>query len=50
MAKQIPVPPELQHLIEKREQEADRRKKESAPSPADRRKTADRRRTRRKQG
>jgi hypothetical protein len=26
MGKQIPVPPELQHLIEKREQEADRRR------------------------
>lgn len=28
MAEQLPVPPELEHLIEKREQEEDRRREE----------------------
>jgi hypothetical protein len=50
MAKHIPVPPELQHLIEKRDQEGERRKKPSAPASGERRKKPDRRRSRRKQG
>jgi hypothetical protein len=56
MSKHIPVPPELQHLIEKREQENDRRKTSqpaagntppeapSAPSGSERRQKRDRRR------
>ncbi len=61
MSKHIPVPPELQHLIEKREQETDRRQQKppsgSAP-PADatetdakpERRKRQRRRGRRKRG
>jgi hypothetical protein len=56
MSKNLPVPPELQHLIEKREREDDRRKAKgasrdvgsSAPSTGERRKKVDRRRASRK--
>jgi hypothetical protein len=50
MAKRIPVPQDLEHLIEKRERDGDRRKTKSqdAPesTPAERRKQNDRRRRR----
>jgi hypothetical protein len=60
MAKRLPVPPELEHLVEKRDEEADRRsgerrsreKKlptvEEAANQAERRKSADRRNKRRR--
>lgn len=38
MSERLPIPPELEHLIEKREQEADRRQKEQR-SGADQRTT-----------
>ena len=34
MSKRLPVPPELEILIEKREQEKDRRRRSVAPNPA----------------
>jgi hypothetical protein len=46
MSKQIPVPAELQHLIEKRQQEKDRRKKDASPVQPERRQKSDRRRKR----
>jgi hypothetical protein len=50
MAKHIPVPQELEHLIEKRERDGDRRKNKpsdgAAPTPVERRKQPDRRRRR----
>jgi hypothetical protein len=58
MAKRMEVPPELQHLIEKRDEDADRRKGErrgkqsasgeQAANKAERRTTADRRGKRRR--
>jgi hypothetical protein len=59
MAKHLPVPPELEHLIEKRDAEADRRERkrrkaqspiEDAATPAkpERRQASDRRRKRRR--
>jgi hypothetical protein len=58
MAKRMDVPPELQHLIEKRDEEVDRRKSdrrgkqaasgEKAANKAERRTTADRRGKRRR--
>jgi hypothetical protein len=58
MSKKLPVPPELQHLLEKREQEKDRRKDKApaadvipeagadAASETERRQKSDRRRKR----
>jgi hypothetical protein len=48
MSKRLPVPDDLQHLIEKRDSENDRRKpsesKAKPPAVGDRRKKTDRRR------
>jgi hypothetical protein len=54
MSKNLPVPPELQHLIEKRERDGDRRKstgdagQANLPPASERRKKTDRRRGSRK--
>jgi hypothetical protein len=57
MAKRLPVPPELEHLVEKRDEEADRRKSDrrskqtgdgEEAAKAERRKSADRRNKRRR--